>query len=84
MADPGIDVVVVATGNASHHALAKAALMAGKHVVVGKPCCVTLAETDDLLATAQAKNRVLTVRLGPRAAGDSQRSARGDATARLG
>jgi len=60
-ADPGIDVVVVATPNASHHALAKAALQAGKHVVVDKPCCVTLAETDDFLATAQAKKRVLTV-----------------------
>lgn len=61
LADPRIDVVVVATPNASHHALAKAALQAGKHVVVDKPCCVTLAETDDLLATAQAQNRVLTV-----------------------
>ena len=61
LADPGIDVVVVATPNASHHALAKAALQAGKHVVVDKPCCVTLAETDDLLATALAQNRVLTV-----------------------
>lgn len=61
LADPGIDVVVVATPNASHHALAKAALQAGKHVVVDKPCCVTLAETEDLLANAQAQNRVLTV-----------------------
>lgn len=60
-ADPGIDVVVVATSNTSHHAMAKAALQAGKHVVVDKPCCVTLAETDDLLATAQAENRMLTV-----------------------
>ena len=61
LSDPGIDVVVVATPNASHHGLAKAALQAGKHVVVDKPCCVTLAETDDLLATAQAQGRVLTV-----------------------
>lgn len=60
-ADPGIDVVVIATSNASHHSLAKAALLAGKHVVVDKPCTVTLGETDDLLATARAHNRVLTV-----------------------
>src|SRR3990167_8939797 len=60
-ADPGIDVVLVATSNTSHHAMAKAALQAGKHVVVDKPCCVTLAETDDLLSTAQAENRMLTV-----------------------
>jgi predicted dehydrogenase len=59
--DPSIDVVVVATPNATHHALAKAALLAGKHVVVDKPCTVTLAETEDLLATARARGRVLTV-----------------------
>lgn len=60
-ADASIDVVVIASSNASHHPLAKAALQAGKHVVVDKPCTVTLAETDDLLATARAHNRVLTV-----------------------
>jgi predicted dehydrogenase len=60
-ADPDIDVVVIATSNTSHHALAKAALLAGKHVVVDKPCTVTLAETEDLLATARTQNRVLTV-----------------------
>jgi predicted dehydrogenase len=53
--------VVIATSNESHFPLAKAALLAGKHVVVDKPCAVTLAETDELLATAQAQNRVLTV-----------------------
>ena len=61
LADPDIDVVVIATSNESHHPLAKAALLAGKHVVVDKPCAVTLAQTDDLLATAAAQNRVLTV-----------------------
>ena len=60
-ADPSIDLIVVATDNASHHRIAKAALLAGKHVVVDKPCTVTLAETEDLLATARAQHRVLTV-----------------------
>ncbi|MCJ0763476.1 oxidoreductase [Variovorax terrae] len=59
--DPAIDLVVIATDNASHHPLARAALLAGKHVVVDKPCTVTLAETDDLLALAQAQGLVLTV-----------------------
>ena len=59
--DPSIDIVVVATPNDTHHALAKSALLAGKHVVVDKPCTVTLAETEDLLAIAQAQGRVLTV-----------------------
>ena len=60
-ADPAIDLVVIATPNASHFQLAQCALQAGKHVVVDKPCTVTLAETDSLLDLAQAQGRVLTV-----------------------
>ena len=60
-ADPAIELVVIATPNDSHHALARAALLAGKHVLVDKPCTVTLAETEDLLALAQAQGRVLSV-----------------------
>lgn len=59
--DPAIDVVVIATPNASHFELAQRALHAGKHVVVDKPCTVTLAETEALLALAHARGRVLTV-----------------------
>lgn len=58
---PQVDVVVIATDNASHFPLAQAALQAGKHVVVDKPCTVTLEQTQRLLALAQAQNRVLTV-----------------------
>ncbi len=60
-ADQAIDAVVIATSNGSHFELAQAALAAGKHVVVDKPCTVTLAQTDKLLFTAKAQNRVLTV-----------------------
>ncbi|MES2980312.1 MAG: oxidoreductase [Pseudomonadota bacterium] len=59
--DPTIDLVVIATTNESHHPLARAALQAGKHVLVDKPCTVTLAETEDLLALARRRERVLTV-----------------------
>lgn len=59
--DPAIDLVVIATPNASHFKLAQSALNAGKHVLVDKPCTVTLADTDRLLALAQARCRVLTV-----------------------
>ncbi len=59
--DPDIDCVVIATGNESHHPLARAALLAGKHVVVDKPCTVTLEQTRDLLQVAQAQGRMLTV-----------------------
>jgi predicted dehydrogenase len=60
-ADASIDVVAIATSNTSHHPLAKAALLAGKHVVVDKPFAVSLFEAEDLLATAKAQNRVITV-----------------------
>ena len=60
-ADPAIDLVVIATSNTSHHGLAKAALLAGKHVVVDKPFTVTLAEAEDLLAVARVQQRVVTV-----------------------
>lgn len=61
LADPAIDLVVIATPNDSHFELARAALQAGKHVVIDKPCTVTLAETESLLALAHQQGRVLTV-----------------------
>lgn len=60
-ANAALDVVVIATPNHSHYALALAALQAGKHVVVDKPCTVTLAETEELLALAKQRDRVFTV-----------------------
>ncbi len=60
-ADPAIDVVVIATGNESHHPLARQALLAGKHVVVDKPCAVNVAQTHDLLKVAKEQGKVLTV-----------------------
>lgn len=61
MADRAIDLVVIATPNASHFGLAQAALQAGKHVVVDKPCTITLTETETLLGLARQQGRVLTV-----------------------
>ena len=61
LADPLVDLVVIATSNESHYPLARAALLAGKHVVVDKPCTVTQAQTQELLALADAQGRVLTV-----------------------
>ena len=56
-----VDLVIVPTPNDTHHALAKAALLAAKHVVVDKPFTVTLAEAQELDALARAKGRVLSV-----------------------
>ncbi|GAB3822935.1 oxidoreductase [Pontibacter rugosus] len=59
--DESIDVVVVATPNSTHAALAKEALEAGKHVVVEKPFTVTSAEAEELIELAKSKNKLLAV-----------------------
>ncbi len=59
--DDGLDAVVIATPVGSHHQLAKAALAAGKHVLVEKPLSATLPEAEDLLAYAAQVERVLMV-----------------------
>ena len=58
---PDVDLVVIATPNASHAPLAEAALLAGKHVVVDKPFTVTLAEARALRALARERGRTLSV-----------------------
>src|SRR5580698_3600527 len=55
------DALIIAAPAEAHHALAAAALRAGKHVLVEKPIAATLAEADDLAALAAAGNRVLQV-----------------------
>jgi scyllo-inositol 2-dehydrogenase (NADP+) len=61
LADPAIELVVVSTPNDTHFPLAKAALEAGKHVVIDKPFANTVAEAEALLALAKAQGRVLSV-----------------------
>lgn len=61
LADPDIDAVSLALPAHLHHPTAKAALLAGKHVLVEKPLARTLAEAEDLVATAAAQGRVLMV-----------------------
>ena len=53
--DPSIDEVHVATPNASHHMIAKAALEAGKHVLCEKPLAMSVAEAQELTDLAAAK-----------------------------
>lgn len=56
-----IDLVVVATPNAQHFPIAKAALEAGKHVVVDKPFTLDAAEARELAALAQQRGLLLSV-----------------------
>jgi predicted dehydrogenase len=57
LADPDIDVVHICTPNVSHVPLARAALEAGRHVVVEKPLALSSAEADELVALAQRLGR---------------------------
>ena len=52
-----VDVVYVLTNMETHHAYAKQAIEAGKHVLVEKPTAVTISEIEDLTAAAE-KNSV--------------------------
>lgn len=61
IADPAIDLVVIATPNTSHAPLAREALLAGKHVVIDKPIATTAAEADELIDLAKRQGRLLTV-----------------------
>ncbi|WP_341889927.1 oxidoreductase [Variovorax sp. YR752] len=56
-----LDLVVIASPNDSHFPLARAALAAGRHVVVDKPFTLSLAEARELCALAHARGRLLSV-----------------------
>ncbi len=51
-----IDVVAVATPVWTHHELAKAALLNGKHVFVEKPFTATAEQAEELIELAESKN----------------------------
>ncbi len=59
--DPTLDLIVIPTPNDTHFPLAKAALEAGKHVVVDKPFTVTLSQARELDAVAKREGRLLSV-----------------------
>ena len=53
IADPEVDLIVLATPNATHCDLAVRAMAAGKHVVTDKVMCLNLAQCDRMIAAAQ-------------------------------
>jgi predicted dehydrogenase len=56
-----VDAVVIATPVSTHYDLARAALNAGKHVMVEKPITASSAEAEDLLSVARSLDRRLMV-----------------------
>jgi len=62
IADPDIQALFIsATPETIHHPMAKAALAAGKHVLLEKPMAMTLAEADELIDLAEAKDLKFTI-----------------------
>ena len=59
LADPAIQLIVVATPNETHYTLAKQALLAGKHVVVDKPFTASSSEAKELAEIASQQKLVL-------------------------
>jgi UDP-2-acetamido-3-amino-2,3-dideoxy-glucuronate N-acetyltransferase len=59
--DPEIDGIALATPATTHYSLAKAALEAGKDVLVEKPLSVDVRHGEELVQLAEKKNRVLMV-----------------------
>ncbi len=61
MADPAVQVVSITTPNRLHHAMALAAIAAGKHVWCEKPMALTLAQAEEMAAAAQTAGVVTMV-----------------------
>lgn len=56
-----INLVVISTVNRDHGAIARAALEAGRHVVVEYPLALDVAEAEALIALAKTQNKLLHV-----------------------
>lgn len=57
----GIDAVVIATSVKLHFAMAKAALLAGKHTMIEKPMAASAAQCEELVEIARKQGLVLMV-----------------------
>ena len=55
LADPEVELVYIATPNSLHFEQAKAALLAGKHVLCEKPIVPTVAQLDELLTLTKER-----------------------------
>ena len=63
LARPDIELVYIATPPFLHFAQARAALHAGKHVIVEKPLAVTLEHADEIVSLARETRRLLVTNL---------------------
>jgi scyllo-inositol 2-dehydrogenase (NADP+) len=70
--DPSIQLVVVATPNATHLPIARQCLLADRDVVIDKPFALNSGEAADLIQLARARHRLLSVYQNRRWDGDFQ------------
>ncbi len=68
--DSTIELVVICSPNTTHFPYAKAALLAGKHVVVEKPFTNTLQEAEELIAVSKQTGKICSVYHNRRYVGD--------------
>jgi predicted dehydrogenase len=61
LTNPEIHLVVVNTPNELHYPMTKAALQAGKHVVVEKPFTLDVDQGHELIALAKSQQKILSV-----------------------
>ncbi len=61
LADPAIELVVIATPNDIHASQAHEALEAGKHVVIDKPFALSVAEGESVLVHAERVGKMVSV-----------------------
>lgn len=61
LADPGVELVVVALPSMLHTQASLEALAAGKHVVCEKPMAISLSDADRMVAAAASGDRILTI-----------------------
>jgi len=62
--DDRVDLVTVATPNATHYEITKAYLQAGFHVLCEKPMTMTIEEGEDIVRTAKATGKICAVNYG--------------------
>ncbi len=67
IADPEIEVIHICTPNNLHYEIARAALLAGKHVICEKPLALELEQCDELIALGKKMDKVCAVNFNMRA-----------------
>lgn len=83
-ADKNVEAVYIGVPNKFHAPLAKAALEAGKHVILDKPFAMNYAEAQEVADTAKAKGKMLMIGMNQRYRAESQKIRQAVADGKLG